>query len=145
MASSSERDQAGSIADLVQALGALPSPVTIRYYGPDVESQATRADRNMLEAVAKAWPGVSLEVHAGRWDASAEAAVGIARTPAIVPIGRQDPGIRYYGTPDGYELPVFLELVRAVAEGRSGLGDAARSRLAALTHAVHLEALVAPT
>jgi len=123
----------------------LPAPVTLVYYTPDVPSSATAAERALLEAMARASDRIRLQVLAERWDAEREARAGIARTPAIAVLGARDTGIRYYGTPDGYELETFVTIVRAVSEGRSGLGDAARARLAALREPVHLEVLVAPT
>lgn len=59
--------------------------------------------------------------------------------------GAQEYGIRYYGTPDGYELETFLAIIRAVSEGRSGLSEASRAAVRALAGPVHLEVLVAPT
>lgn len=130
---------------LREALRDLPGPVTLVYYAPDVESWQVRAERDLLEAVAGASPRVTLEVRAGRWDAPREAAVGIRRTPALAVVGEKDHGIRYYGVPDAYELEPFLGLLRAVAEGRSGLGDAARRALRELSRPAHLEVLASPT
>jgi hypothetical protein len=135
----------GQPADSRLVVPALPAPVTIMYYTPDVPSAATRAERDLLEQIAAGSDRVTLRVLAERWDGEREARAGIARTPAIVPLGAQDHGIRYYGAPDGYELETFLEVLRAVAEGRSGLGAATRARLRALTAPVHLEVLHVPT
>ena len=127
------------------ALADLANPVTVLYYTPDVASAATRAERALLEEIARASDRVHLDVRADRWDAAREAEVGIARTPAIVLRSDTDVGIRYYGTPDGYELETFLGIIRAVSEGRSGLSEASRARVGALGGRLHLEVLVAPT
>jgi hypothetical protein len=123
----------------------LAHPVTLLYYTPDVPSTATAAERALLEAIAAASDRVHLEVLAEQWDAAREESVGIARTPAIAVNGAQEYGIRYYGTPDGYELETFLAIIRAVSEGRSGLSEASRAAVRALADPVHLEVLVAPT
>jgi hypothetical protein len=120
-------------------------PVTLLYYTPDMPSAATRAECEMLEQVAASDPDISLRVLADRWDAAREAAAGIARTPAIVPVGAHDYGIRYYGAPDGYEHETFLAVLRAVAEGRSGLSPSTRARLRGLSAPLHLEVLHVPT
>jgi|SRR5688572_18246479 hypothetical protein len=119
--------------------------VTVRYYTPDVPSAATAAERALLESIAAASSRVRLDVLAEQWDAAREEEVGIARTPAIALHGARDYGIRYYGTPDGYELEMFLTVIRAVSEGCSGLNDASRAAVGALTAPIHLEVLVAPT
>jgi hypothetical protein len=123
----------------------LVNPVTLLYYTPDVPSTATAAERALLEAIGAASDRVHLEVLAEQWDGEREAKVGIARTPATAVRGAEDYGIRYYGTPDGYELETFLAIIRAVSEGRSGLSEASRAAVRALTEPLHLEVLVAPT
>jgi len=126
-------------------LRGLINPVTLHYYTPDVASAATLLERALLEEIARGSDRVRLEVLADRWDSAREDAVGIARTPAIVVSGERDYGIRYYGSPDGYELEAFLAVTRAVSDGRSGLAEASRAMVARLTGPVHLEVLIAPT
>ena len=130
---------------LRETLGDLVNPVTLLYYTPDVASAATRAERALLEEIARASDRVHLDVLADRWDAAREDEVGIARTPAIVLRSDKDFGIRYYGAPDGYELETFLGVIRAVSKGRSALSEASRASVGTLGRRLHLEVLVAPT
>ena len=60
-------------------------------------------------------------------------------------LGATDPGVRYYGLPDGYELETFLGVIRAVAAGRSGLATRTIERLHTLTRPLHLEVFALPT
>jgi alkyl hydroperoxide reductase subunit AhpF len=131
--------------DLAAALADLPAPVTLVSYTPDVESWSSRAERELLERVAAASDRLTLRVRAERWDASREAAVGIRRTPCLAIIGARDPGIRYYGLPDGYELATFVELIRAVSSERPGLAPSTVAALGALATPVHLEVFASPT
>ena len=126
-------------------LSDLPAPVTLVSYTSDVESWYSRAERELLERVAAASDRITLRVLADRWDAKREAEAGIRRTPCLAVIGSDDPGVRYYGLPDGYELETFLGVVRAVAEGRSGLAPRTIERLRALTAPAHLEVFASPT
>lgn len=128
-----------------EALSGLANSATLRYYAPDVESWYSRAERALLEEIASASDRIDLRVHAGRWDGAREAEVGIRRTPAIALIGEKDYGIRYYGAPDGYELETFLEIIRAVADRRSGLSEQSRALLRELREPIHLEVLASPT
>lgn len=128
-----------------EALRDLPGRVTIRSYTSDVDSWHSRAERLLLESIAAASPQVTLEVLAGRWDARREEEAGISRTPAITLVGARDHGIRYYGLPDGYELPVFLDTIQAVAAARSGLGRLGAERVHTLHEARHLEVFASPT
>lgn len=130
---------------LATTLTELAGPVVVRYYTSDVDSWYTRAERALLETIAGASPKIALEVHADRWDPAREAAVAIRRTPAIALAGEDDTGIRYYGMPDGYELEVFLGLIRAIAARRPDLQPRSITTLRALAQPVHLEVLVSPT
>jgi len=132
--------------ELIRAtLNDLSGTVTLRSYTSDVDSTYSRAERALLEEIAAASPKISLEILADRWNGARERDVGIARTPAIVLLGDRDYGLRYYGLPDGYELPAFLGTIRAVAERRSGLSSASVERLRTLTVPCHLEVFASPT
>ena len=131
--------------DIAKTLGDLAGPVTLRYYTSDVESWYSAAERSLLERIARASPKIRLDVHADRWDPEREAAVGIRRTPAIAVAGERDTGIRYYGLPDGYELEIFLGVVRAVSGHPPSLSAESVARLRALPRPVHLEVIVSPT
>ena len=128
----------GTLADL-------PAPVTLVSYTSDVESWYSRAERELLERVAAASDRITLQIRAERWDAAREQAAGIRRTPCLAVVGDADPGIHYYGLPDGYELDTFLRVIRAVAERRSGLAPRTIERLRALRTPLHLEVCVSPT
>jgi alkyl hydroperoxide reductase subunit AhpF len=123
----------------------LPAPVTLVSYTSDVESWYSRAERELLERIAAGSDRITLRVRAERWDARREAVEGIRRTPCLAVRGAEDPGVHYYGLPDGYELETFLGVVRAVAEGRSGLAPRTIERLRALTTPRHLEVFASPT
>ncbi len=138
----SRRDETALIGE---ALAGLPSPVTLRYYVPDVDSAVVRGERALLERVAAASPMVRLDVRPGRWDAASERAVGIARTPCLALEADGDTGIRFYGVPDGYELETFLGILAAAASRRSGLTADTEARLRAIPTGVHLEVLASPT
>ena len=126
-------------------LGDLPAPVTLISYTSDVESWYSRAERELLERIAAGSDRITLRVLADRWDAKREAEAGIRRTPCLAVIGADDPGVHYYGLPDGYELETFLGVVRTVAYGRSGLAPRTIERLRALTAPLHLEVFASPT
>jgi alkyl hydroperoxide reductase subunit AhpF len=140
--------QAKQIVDPVlirDALHTLTAPVHLHYYTSDIASWYSYAERQLLEDIARFSEHITLHVHADRWDAQREATVGIARTPAIAVYGTQDTGIRYYGTPDGYELETFLTLLREVATNTPTLRTETVAALDHLTQRIHLEVLVSPT
>ena len=128
------------------ALADLPAPVTLVSYTSDVESWYSRAERELLERIAAGSANVRIDVRAERWNAAREAAVGIRRTPCLAVVGRDhDPGIHYYGLPDGYELETLLAVVRAVARRQPGLAAETIAALRDLARPVHLEVFASPT
>jgi alkyl hydroperoxide reductase subunit AhpF len=131
--------------DLASALADLPASVTLVSYTSDVESWYSRAERELLERIAAASPRITLRILADRWDAKREAAAGIRRTPCLAVTGATDPGVHYYGLPDGYELETFLGVVRAVAERHTGLAPTTVERLRGLETPRHLEVFASPT
>ncbi len=135
----------GDAQAIRDALRDLPNPVTPACFAPDVDRWYSRAERALLEEVARASDRIALQVRAERWDAAREAAAGIRLTPAIALLGEQDCGIRYDGISDGYEPEPFLGVLRAVAERRSGLTEASIARLRRLAGPLHLEVLASPT
>lgn len=138
----SDHDETALIREV---LAGLASPVTLRYYVPDVDSAVVRGERALLERVAAASSMVRLDVRPGRWDAASERAVGIARTPCLALDADGDTGIRFYGVPDGYELETFLGVLAAAASRRPGLAADTEARLRALPAGFHLEVLASPT
>jgi len=69
----------------------------------------------------------------------------IEQIPAIVVMGEEDPGIRYYGIPGGYEFATLLETIKMVSAGESGLSPQTKSFLKELTEPVNLKVFVTPT
>jgi alkyl hydroperoxide reductase subunit AhpF len=73
-------------------------------------------------------------------------ALGVARTPAIAILGAEkDYGVRFYGTPNGYEFGTLIDAILDVSSGESGLSPETKSALAALERPVHLQVFSTPT
>jgi glutaredoxin-like protein len=82
-------------------------------------------------------------------DSDRELALKLAvdKAPVIVLLGDNDRdyGIRFYGTPAGYEFSALLEDITMVSRGESGLQQSTRSALEQLTDPVNLKVFVTPT
>ena len=56
-------------------------------------------------------------------------ALGVARTPAIAILGAEkDYGVRFYGTPNGYEFGTLVDAILDVSSGESGSNRPSRSK-----------------
>lgn len=69
----------------------------------------------------------------------------VERVPALIVEGDRDYGIRYFGAPGGYEFASLLEDLVAVGKRESGLSEASKEKIRALTEPLHLKVFVTPT
>lgn len=136
-------------ADLRKILGTLPSPVTLLVFiGPECERcDETRAIVEELASVADG--RIRVEMHDLGAHPPEAALYRIDRAPAIVVLGdesgRRDFGIRFYGSPAGYEFATLIEDIRMASEARPDLLPGTVETLARLSGPVHLRVFVTPS
>lgn len=144
---------------LRQRLSALPRDVVLHVFTRDDRlilpgrdpAPLVRETVQLMEELAALTPRLRVEVHDLDRDRDAAARLGIERAPAIAPVADDgspegwDPGIRFYGLPQGYEFANFLEAVEGVARGAADLDPQAAQLLADLPAPVHLRVFVTPT
>lgn len=68
----------------------------------------------------------------------------ITRTPALILEGERDYGIRFFGMPGGYEFASLLEDIIAVGKRSSGLSEASREKVQAVTEPLNIKVFVTP-
>jgi glutaredoxin-like protein len=69
----------------------------------------------------------------------------VDKIPAIAVEGEKDYGVRFYGVSAGYEFSSFIEAIKSVSAGDSGLAPKTREALAGLKDPLHLQVFVTPT
>jgi len=127
-------------------LEALPQAVTLHVFTQALECMYCRETRELAEELAETMPDkVKVEVHDFLLDKPAVEQYRIDKIPAIAVVGLQDFGIRFFGIPGGYEFTSLLLAIKMVGQGESGLTQASRSKLGALTKAVHIKVYVTLT
>ncbi len=130
--------------DVRKALGELPSPVTLTLFtkpGCPTCGDLVQLVREMAE--------VDPQIHARVLDFDREPAeamsLGVEDAPAIAVTGARDFGIRFYGTPGGFEFASFLDAIRSVSRGESELPEGLKARLGGLEKPVRIRVFVTPT
>jgi glutaredoxin-like protein len=82
-------------------------------------------------------------------EAATARAYRVDKAPAIAVLGggedRHDFGIRFFGTPAGYEFGTLIEDIRMVGAGETDLSPGTVDALAHLDRPVHLQVFVTPT
>jgi glutaredoxin-like protein len=68
----------------------------------------------------------------------------ITYVPTLILEGDRDYGIRYMGMPGGYEFASLLEDIVSVGKRSSGLSEASREKIQAVTEPINLKVFVTP-
>ena len=135
--------------ELRDVLVALPHPVTLLLF-VGVACETCGETRDPVEELASISEGkVRLDVHDLEAHPFEATLYRIDKAPAIVVLGdetgRRDFGIRFYGSPAGYEFATLIEDIRMASRGTTDLSPATVEILSHLTIPLHLQVLVTPT
>ena len=123
-----------------------PSPIAI----PGRDCRYCPQAQQLLEELADLSPKLKLETVEFYVEPERAKEEGVSRIPAIVlgPVLRQaqDEGgrARFYGLPLGYQLPVFIDSIKAVSRGATRLSVNTRKQLRRVNRPVQLQVFVTP-
>jgi glutaredoxin-like protein len=134
---------------LIEDFKGLKDPVKLLMFTQELECQYCRETRMVAEEVAELSGSISLEVYDFVADKEVADKYGIDKIPALAVLrdgdAPRDYGIRFYGIPSGYEFSTVIEDIMMVSHGESGLSEASKTQVAALTKPVHIQVFVTPT
>jgi len=135
----------GAPQDIAARLAALPAPVRLVFFTQTFGCETCLPARQVVDQIASLSDRITVEEHSLVLDKDKVVEFGVDKTPAIVVVGEQDFGIRYYGVPVGHEVGSLIEAIDLAANGEPCLSEDSVIALAALDHAVHLQVFVTPT
>jgi glutaredoxin-like protein len=101
--------------------------------------------RLLLEEVAALSDKIELRVLDIKADAEEAARFGIDKVPGIVIMGQDDPGIRIYGIPSGYEYSTLIEDITDVSRGATQLAEKTKQALKAVDKDLRIQVFITPT
>jgi alkyl hydroperoxide reductase subunit AhpF len=135
------------------ALSGVKHPVKLLMFtqgdGGALECDYCSETRNLVEEVGGLSDKIEVEIRDFQRDAELAARYGVDKIPAIVMLGGgenpKDHGIRFYGIPSGYEFSSFIEGLRTIGTGESGLSAHTLETIAGITRPVHIQVFVTPT
>ncbi len=131
--------------DVKKQFESLQNDVRLVVFTQKVECQYCAENRTLSEEVAVLSDKLSLEIYDFVADSNKADQYGVDKIPATVIIGRKDHGIRFFGIPAGYEFTSYLEAIKLVSTGETGLSDKTKAFLDGLERDVHLQVFVTPT
>ena len=133
-------------SQLKEEFGKLVNPVRLAVFSQALADPESEQVKRLVEELGAIDPRLTAESYNFVLDTEKVDALRIARIPAIAILGAEkDYGIRMYGLPSGYEFGALVDAILDVSSGASGLGEATREALAALTQPVHLQVFSTPT
>jgi len=120
----------------------LEEGVRLVVFTQEFECEHCRENTSLAREVASLSDKLDVEVYNFALDKEAVERYGVDKIPAIVVEGEKDYGIRFYGVPSGYEFASFLEAIKAVSAGKSGLSPETKEALRGLKEPIHLQVVV---
>lgn len=132
-------------AQVKESLADLKSPVKLIVFTQTLECMFCRETRELIEGIAGLSDMITVEVYNFIVDAQKAQEYRIDKIPALVIMGDQDYGIRFYGIPAGYEFTSLIHAIRLVGGVGTQLDAETVAELNKLTKPVHLEVFVTPT
>ncbi|MFO7675414.1 MAG: thioredoxin family protein [bacterium] len=125
-----------------ELLAKLSSDVKLVLFTQEMECAHCREARAVAEEVAGLSDRLSLEVHDLVLESEPARRYGVDKVPALCVVGADDPGIRFFGVPSGYEYTSLLAAIDAVGRADSSLSPQTRARLAELAAPVGIQVFV---
>lgn len=131
--------------DVGEMLADLKEPVKLTVFTQSFECEYCKETRELAEEVASLSDKLSIVVYDLEKDATTAESLAIDKIPAIAVTGTKDYGIRMYGIPSGYEFGSFIEAIKMVSAGESGLSPATKEMVAKLKAPAHIQVFITPT
>jgi alkyl hydroperoxide reductase subunit AhpF len=120
-------------------------PVKLTVFASELGGEHNSQTVALIREVAALSDQLSVTVLNPHIEREQAAAYGITESPAVVVEGAQDYGIRFLGTPAGYEFSNLIDSIIAVSTGEVGLSDETKATLAGLTEDVTIKVFATPT
>jgi glutaredoxin-like protein len=131
--------------EIRKRLSHITQNVKVVFFTQTLNCETCGDTEQLLKAVTELSDHTELEILNLHVDRDRAAKYGITKVPAVVIEGDRDYGIRYYGIPGGYEFASLLEDLVAVGKRESGLSEASKEKIRALTEPLNLKVFVTPT
>jgi alkyl hydroperoxide reductase subunit AhpF len=120
-------------------------PVKLTVFASELGGEHNTQTVSLIREVAALSDQISVAVLNPHIDREQAAAYGVTESPVVVVEGAQDYGIRFLGTPAGYEFSNLIDSIIAVSTGEAGLSEETKAGLAGLTEDVTIKVFATPT
>jgi alkyl hydroperoxide reductase subunit F len=132
-------------AKIAEALSEMAEPVLLLLFVEDDPGPESQTQQSVVESVAALSDKLTFRIVSSREDAQEVKAYAIDKFPATVVLGQRDHGIRFFGVTTGQEFASFLEAIKMVSSGDSGLDADLGTMVRGIDVPVHLQVFVTLT
>ena len=120
-------------------------PVKLTVFASELGGEHNAQTVALIREVAALSDRLSVSVLNPHIEREQAAAYGVTESPVVVVEGAKDYGIRFLGTPAGYEFSNLIDSIIAVSTGEAGLSEETKASLAGLTEDVTIKVFATPT
>lgn len=120
-------------------------PVKLTVFASELGGEHNAQTVALIREVAALSGQLSVSVLNPHIEREQAAAYGVTESPVVVVEGAKDYGIRFLGTPAGYEFSNLIDSIIAVSTGEAGLSEETKASLAGLTEDVTIKVFATPT
>jgi glutaredoxin-like protein len=100
---------------------------------------------SLLKEVASLSDKLQVEIYDFVKDEAKVKEFKIDKIPAIVVMGKEDVGIRYFGIPAGYEFTSFVGDILDISRNQTELSPETKDKLGKIDKDIHIQVFVTPT
>jgi glutaredoxin-like protein len=134
---------------LTQEFGKLTEPVKLVYFTQEYDCPYCEMTGQVVAEVAELSEKISTTVYDLVANKDMADQYRVDKVPAIVVERAGEPatdhGVRFYGNPSGFEFTSFIEAIKDVSSGTTGLSAETKTALATITRPIHIQVFVTPT
>ena len=130
---------------LIKLFESLLQDVKVVVFTQEFECSFCQTTREILEDVSGLSQKISLEIYDFVKDDVLVKKYGVSRIPATILIGDRDYGIRFYGTPAGYEFTTLIQDIIMISRRDPGMSKEVLYELSKVDQPVHIQVMISPT
>lgn len=133
------------IKELGEVFKGLKEDVVLKFFTQENECRFCKDTRELVNGVVQFSDKLKMETYDFAADKAEAEKHGVDKIPAIVVMGKEDYGIRFYGIPGGYEFASLIEAIKLVSTGKHDLDPQTQAFLDGLDKDIHFQVFVTPT
>jgi glutaredoxin-like protein len=123
----------------------LKDSVKLTVFTQKIECPSCEDNRRLMKEISSLSGKIDIDVFNFVIDKEMAEHFNIYKIPATIVSGVKDYGIRFFGIPGGYEFTSFINSIKMVSSGETGLSIETKNELKTLKNPVHIQVFITLT